>query len=173
MNIFEAQFSEDRIESGAWFRPSYPTGPKEGDPMVGENGEPVRLRVRSVDSAPYREYLTQRSRKNVGTMVAGKGRKGQKELVNNTTRDDRAEQFAVLVSGLENVDKPGKITTPEQDDLLKFVADHDKDRGWILRSGMVWLVDAVIEFANEPTNYGASVGEGKDVTEPAGDPPTS
>ena len=163
MNIFEKQFDTNLIEEGVWFRPNYPNGPRDGEPMDGDNGQPVRIRVRSVDSTTYRDYLNRRSRRNVSHMVGAKSRRAEKELVKDTTKDDRAEQFAVLVTGFENIDAAGQKTVPSENDLLAFVADFDKDKGWIVRPGIVWLVDDVIKFANDSMNYGAPAStEGND-----------
>jgi hypothetical protein len=156
MNIFEQQVSVEQIEGGRWFQPENPVS---FEPMTDKDGNPLRLRVRSVASEAYRDYENKRQRKTVGTLVGGRGKRAQNKLVNETSKVDDAERFATLVTALENVEKVG-VTTPSYEDLLKFCADQDSQRGWVVRSGMVWLVQAVIDFANDDTNFGAEAGNG-------------
>lgn len=159
MNIFEEQFDTTSLEQGVWFQPVYPTGPNEGDPMVDkENGQPVRIRVRSIDSLPYRDYQTKKSRRNISHLVGAKSRRSDKDLVNENSKDDRAERVAALISGFDNIDQPGQQTTPSRDEILKFFADFDKDKGWVVRVGIVWLVDDIIKFAEDLNNFGAGAG---------------
>lgn len=160
MNIFEKQVSVDGIETGVWVQPDYPNGPKAGEPMVNEKGLPLRLRVRSTASQAYRDLERQRQRKNVGTMVSGTGAKAKRALVNDTTKDKSAEDFSVLVTGFENIEQDG-VTTPSPDDLLAFCADNKgdaKNPNWVVRTGMVWLVKLVKDFADDDANYPADAG---------------
>ena len=156
LNIFEKQVSVEGIETGVWAQPDYPTGEKAGEPMVNDDGSPLRLRIRSTSSQAFRDLERQRQRKNVGTMVGGQSKRAQRTIVNETTKDKSAEDFSVLVTGLENVEKAG-VTTPSQADLLAFCADKIGDQ-WVVRTGMVWLVAWVKSFADDEANYPAVPG---------------
>lgn len=156
MNIFEQQVSVDGIEQGVWFQPDYPNGPKAGEPMVTDAGDPIRIRVRSTSSTAFRDLERQRTRKNVGHMVGGAGKKSQRAVVNDTTKDKLAEDFSVLVTGFENIDAPG-VTTPTRENLLAFCAEKHGDT-WVVRAGNLWLVSAVKAFADDDENYPAVAG---------------
>lgn len=166
MNIFEKAVSVDGIEQGIWKQPDLP-----GDEIIPFTNEiggetlPVRLRIRSKASTAYREQESGRTRENVSTMVGQRNSKrGNAKLVSNTTKDRRAEDFSVLVSGFENVEAKG-VTTPSRADLLNYCADYTKEKGWIVRSGMIWLVDWALSIADDDDEYGAEAGKSEPASE--------
>ncbi|MBU0801399.1 MAG: hypothetical protein KKA05_10430 [Alphaproteobacteria bacterium] len=154
MNIFETAVSVDLIEDGAWFQPDHPV---TSEPFVNGEGQAVRLRLRSDASKAFRDLDERKQRKGIAGIMTGRGKAQRIKGATESARDDRAERFAVLCTGMEGVDGPG-LMTPSEQELLQFCADNIGTAAaprWKLKTGMVWLVDACLDFATDPGNYGS------------------
>lgn len=139
--------NEGMIETGAWMNIEHPVS---GNQMFlnDDTSLPARIRVRSTASTAYKDFQEANRRRNLKPVFRGRG--GSDAQIREAAKDEAPKRFSVLVTALENVDQKG-IQTPKPDALVAMAS----------RPGTKWLVDAVIAFADDDSNYG-DAGDGED-----------
>jgi hypothetical protein len=147
--------SADLIENGAFCHFRDPTTdeplyrPGAIDPETGNIDESKRVGayVRSVNSKVYEEFLDRVTRKAMSQNRRAKNEAQKQEVVFQQLKAERPENFSVLVTRLVNTDpeRVGEIV-PTHEEKVAIVKDPHNSP----------FVDQVINFAQDPANYGVA-----------------
>lgn len=143
--------SGDKIAQGAWL---HLTRPGDGAPIYADEAGkyPARLKVRSHRHKAFQDALYQ-AQAAQATSRKGRG-KAPAELVRDAFQEGRPRNFSLLVLAVENLDSSqlGKVIEASPEDLMAIAQAPEHQ----------WIVDQVMNFAFNDSNFGAEDDAGND-----------
>lgn len=152
LDVVERIVSGKGIKNGAWL---HLRNPKAGGELVYLDPEtkllPSRIKVRSRRHPDYENY--QYDKQAAAAEVRSSRAKGRDEIIRDLIKNEQPGNFAQLFLECENLSEADKgvIITPEKDDLIEMGKLPE----------YAWIVEQVIGYAFEDTNYGEPPAETK------------